>query len=71
MFFLVNGNRYEGYFARGFKSGEGTFYHVMTGQVQKGMWENDICKVSMLQDEYRNQAETPTKYPIPKVIYYI
>lgn len=33
------------------------------------MWKNDICKVSMMQDEYRHQADYPTEYPIPKVNY--
>lgn len=66
-FIIANGNRYEGNFARGFKNGEGTFYHVQTGQIQKGMWLDDVCKVSMIQDEYRQQAERPTEYPIPKV----
>ncbi|KAI8128710.1 MORN repeat-containing protein 3 [Lucilia cuprina] len=65
--FYANGNRYEGNFARGLKSSEGTFYHNRTGQVQKGMWESDICKVSLMQDEYRNQAEQPTANPIPKL----
>ncbi|TMW40273.1 hypothetical protein DOY81_014647, partial [Sarcophaga bullata] len=65
--FYANGNRYEGNFACGFKNGEGTFYHNHTGQVQKGMWENDVCKVSMMQDEYRHQADRPTEYPIPKL----
>ncbi|KAM7342328.1 MORN repeat-containing protein 3-like [Cochliomyia hominivorax] len=65
--FYANGNRYEGYFARGYKNGEGTFYHEKTGQIQKGIWENDVCKVSMLQDEYRQQAEQPTPYVLPKL----
>ncbi|XP_061389674.1 MORN repeat-containing protein 3-like [Musca vetustissima] len=63
--FYANGNRYEGYFARGFKNGEGTFYHMLSGQIQKGIWQDDICKVSMLQDEFRQQTHKPTPYPIP------
>lgn len=49
------------------KDGEGTFYHVQSGQIQRGIWENDICKVSMIQDEYRQQAKFPSEYPIPQV----
>ncbi|XP_053947945.1 MORN repeat-containing protein 3-like [Anastrepha ludens] len=65
--FYENGNRYEGHYARGFKNGEGTFYHMHTGQIQKGMWENDVCKASMVMDDFRNQVEKPTPYPIPKL----
>lgn len=66
-FVLANGNRYEGYFARGFKNGEGTFYHMHRGQIQKGIWQDDVCKTSMVQDEFRQQAQNPTQYPIPSV----
>ncbi|KAH8418135.1 hypothetical protein KR222_004615 [Zaprionus bogoriensis] len=64
--FYANGNRYEGHFARGFKNGEGIFYHMHTGQIQKGMWENDNAKTSLMQDDpdlRRHDAVTP--YPIP------
>uniref|UniRef100_A0A034WTF3 MORN repeat-containing protein 3 n=1 Tax=Bactrocera dorsalis TaxID=27457 RepID=A0A034WTF3_BACDO len=67
VYFYQNGNRYEGHFARGFKNGEGTYYHMHTGQIQKGMWENDVCKASMVIDEFRNQVDNPTPYPIPKL----
>ncbi|XP_058986931.1 MORN repeat-containing protein 3-like isoform X2 [Musca domestica] len=63
----ANGNRYEGYFARGFKNGEGTFYHMHRGQIQKGIWQDDVCKTSMVQDEFRQQAQNPTQYPIPSL----
>ena len=56
----ANGNRYEGQFPKGYKNGEGTFYHMNTGQVQKEMWENDICKRSLMQDSFRNQVDKPT-----------
>ncbi|XP_037930359.1 MORN repeat-containing protein 3-like [Teleopsis dalmanni] len=65
VFFYLNGNRYEGHYAQGLKNGEGTFYHNHTGQIQKGMWENDICKTSMIIDEFRNQVDHPSEYPIP------
>lgn len=64
---LVNKNRYEGIFKYGKKHGEGLFYHLQTGQIQKGQWLNDICKTSILQDEFRNQVKFPTKYPICKI----
>ncbi|XP_067634980.1 MORN repeat-containing protein 3-like [Eurosta solidaginis] len=67
VFFYANGNRYEGHYARGLKNGEGTFYHMHTGQIQKGMWENDVCKASMVFDDFRNQVDNPTPYPIPKL----
>lgn len=64
---LANGNRYEGYFARGYKNGEGVFYHMHTGQIQKGMWENDNAKVSVMQDEPTIRCYTRvTPYPIPR-----
>ncbi|XP_030386081.1 MORN repeat-containing protein 3 [Scaptodrosophila lebanonensis] len=65
--FYPNGNRYEGHFARGYKNGEGVFYHMHTGQIQKGMWENDNAKVSVMQDEQiRQEGDKPTPYPIPQ-----
>ncbi|XP_060657979.1 MORN repeat-containing protein 3 [Drosophila nasuta] len=65
--FYANGYRYEGHFARGFKNGEGVFYHMHTGQIQKGMWQNDNARVSLMQDApqiRRNDAVTPL--PIPR-----
>ncbi|XP_068146940.1 MORN repeat-containing protein 3 [Drosophila tropicalis] len=62
----ANGNRYEGHFARGYKNGEGVFYHMHTGQIQKGMWENDNAKTSLMQDEAMlRRNDKPTPYPIP------
>ena len=65
-----NGNYYEGKFKDGLKNGEGIYYHNNTGQVQKGVWIEDICKVSVMQDnETRSQiALKPTPYPIPEVM---
>lgn len=68
LIFTVNGNRYEGSFSNGMKHGEGTFYHCQTGQAQKGIWVNDVCKCSMMQDdEIRFRAAHPTPFPIPEV----
>ncbi|KAH8290562.1 hypothetical protein KR054_003985 [Drosophila jambulina] len=65
--FYANGNRYEGHFARGYKNGEGVFYHMHTGQIQKGMWDNDNAKVSVMQDEPTMRCNTKvTPYPIPR-----
>uniref|UniRef100_A0A1A9X3Q7 MORN repeat-containing protein 3 n=1 Tax=Glossina brevipalpis TaxID=37001 RepID=A0A1A9X3Q7_9MUSC len=65
--FYDNGNRYEGHFARGYKNGEGLFYHMQTGQLQKGVWENGVCKSSIIQDEFRNQVVSPTPFCIPPI----
>ncbi|EDV98455.1 MORN repeat-containing protein 3 isoform X1 [Drosophila grimshawi] len=65
--FYANGNRYEGHFSRGYKNGEGVFYHMHTGQIQKGMWENDNAKTSLMQDERDiRRNDEPTPYPIPR-----
>lgn len=65
--FVVNGSRYEGSFTNGKKNGEGVYYHNKTGQIQKGMWVNDVCKTSLVFDEFRNQVQNPTKYAIQEV----
>lgn len=58
-------SRYEGFFKEGLKHGEGTFYHLETGQVQKGFWSEGTCVTSIMQDEFRNQqCFRPTPYPI-------
>lgn len=63
-----NFNRYEGYFSDGKKHGEGTFYHCKTGQIQKGMWQNNICVTSILLDgNQRNYCLEPSRFPIPQV----
>ncbi|XP_034668594.1 MORN repeat-containing protein 3 [Drosophila subobscura] len=65
--FYANGNRYEGHFARGYKNGEGVFYHMHTGQIQKGMWENDNAKTSLMQDETLiRRHDTVSAYPIER-----
>ena len=68
---LDDGNRYEGFFENGLKEGEGLFYHNKTGQIQKGIWEKNICRTSIMQDEFRQQAPNPTEYPIINVIKYL
>ncbi|CRL03817.1 CLUMA_CG016373, isoform A [Clunio marinus] len=46
-----NGNRYEGTFSKGLKHGIGLFIHRDTGRIQRGIWVNDMCKCSMMQDD--------------------
>lgn len=53
------------------KNGEGTFYHMHTGQIQKGMWLDDVCVTSVMEDVHRQRCDRPTPYPIPKVYIYI
>lgn len=64
-----NGNEYRGQFFEGFKEGEGTFYHVNTGQIQPGFWSKDLCISSHVKDSapLRQLAVTPSYYPIPPV----
>ncbi|XP_034941500.1 MORN repeat-containing protein 3-like [Chelonus insularis] len=63
-----NGNRYEGQFEFDQKHGDGIFYHVKTGQIQKGYWVNNQCKSSIIQDTHWRQVTSySTPYPIPKL----
>lgn len=63
-----NQTRYEGFFVDGQKHGEGIFYHGQTGQLQKGIWQRDVCVVSiMLDGQHRQRSTKPTQYPIPSV----
>ncbi|XP_008557166.3 MORN repeat-containing protein 3, partial [Microplitis demolitor] len=67
-----NGNRYEGEFMLGKKHGDGIYYHLETGQMQKGHWFNDICKTSTVEDIcWRQSAPKPSPYPIPKLVLFI
>ncbi|CAG5090960.1 Similar to MORN3: MORN repeat-containing protein 3 (Bos taurus), partial [Cotesia congregata] len=64
-----NGNRYQGKFIQGRKHGDGIFYHLKTGQMQKGYWINDTCASSTIEDIYwRQSALQPSPYPIPKLV---
>lgn len=64
-----NGNRYQGKFIQGRKHGDGIFYHLKTGQMQKGYWINDSCVSSTIEDIYwRQSALQPSPYPIPKLV---
>ncbi|XP_044733280.1 MORN repeat-containing protein 3-like [Chrysoperla carnea] len=68
MFVQTNGNRYEGEFKAGLKHGKGRFYHLNVGQLQEGLWIDDMCKVStIIIIPFRQSALNPTEYPIPPV----
>lgn len=44
------------------------FFHLNSGQVQDGVWNNDMCVYSQLKDvDYRQCCIEPTPYPIPEV----
>ncbi|XP_055920842.1 MORN repeat-containing protein 3 [Eupeodes corollae] len=60
--FYANGSRYEGFFENGMKHGEGLYMHKETGQIQKGMWYQDVCKTSMMFDDFSQEASKPLKY---------
>lgn len=54
-----NGNWYEGMWRNGLRHGEGTFYHNNHSQVQKGIWLNDGCTTSIIQDISESQSRVP------------
>ena len=66
--FTDNGNKYEGQFVKGKKEGYGTYYHIVTGQEQRGFWTNDwFINGTMSDADFRQRATRPTLYPIPEV----
>ena len=69
LFFLspANGNRYEGMWERGKKSGEGRFIHLDKGQLFSGTWVDDIARCGEMEDVGRDTATNPSPYPIPQV----
>lgn len=65
-----DGNRYEGSWEHDQKHGRGEFYFLKTGQLQEGIWENDVPCVNTICDiPYRQSCIKPTLFSIPKVIY--
>lgn len=64
----ANGNRYEGSWFEGQKYGKGAYYHLDSGQLQTGVWIDDIPHVSLMTDVIRNSAPEPTEHPIQEVI---
>ncbi|CAL7947232.1 unnamed protein product [Xylocopa violacea] len=74
LFIKDNGNRYEGQFIKGKKEGYGTYYHMVSGQEQRGLWNNDhFINGIMLDADFRQFALRPTSYPIPqmKLVMYV
>lgn len=49
------------------KNGNGKFYHSDKGQLYEGFWVDGVAKCGTLSDFGRNEAKTPTEYPIPQV----
>ncbi|XP_069671726.1 MORN repeat-containing protein 3-like isoform X2 [Periplaneta americana] len=68
LYVKANGNRYEGEWHCGNKHGHGKFYHLKSGQLQEGVWRDNICVRSNMTDIYfRQSAPEPTNYPIPEI----
>lgn len=69
MNFIDNGDRYEGEWKNDKKHGWGRFYHLNTGQMQEGVWCDNIAINSTMEDiPFRQSALYSTQYPIPPVI---
>ncbi|TKS84503.1 MORN repeat-containing protein 3 [Collichthys lucidus] len=64
---FANGNWYEGTWRDGKKNGNGKFYYPDKGQLYEGFWVDGVAKCGTLSDFGRDEAPTPTKYPIPQV----
>lgn len=65
LFVMKNGNRYEGQWENDVKEGFGMFLFLNTGQMMKGLWQNDKAVCTTMQDiPFRQTAVFPTEYPI-------
>ncbi|XP_035464366.2 MORN repeat-containing protein 3 isoform X1 [Scophthalmus maximus] len=64
---FANGNWYEGAWEEGKKNGHGKLYYSDKGQLYEGFWVDGSAKCGTLSDFGRDQAPTPTKYPIPHI----
>lgn len=67
LFLLVNGNWFDGAWRGGNKNGIGKFYYSDKGQIYEGIWVDGVARCGALSDFGRDEAPTPTQYPIPKV----
>lgn len=68
MYVGADGNRYEGEWSKDMKHGRGRYFHLDSGQMQEGIWVNDICVFSIMMDiPFRQTALKATPYPMPKV----
>ncbi|XP_042364659.1 MORN repeat-containing protein 3 [Plectropomus leopardus] len=64
---FANGNWYEGTWRDGKKNGNGKFYYSDKGKLYEGFWVDGVAKCGTLSDFGRDEAPTPTKYPIPQL----
>ncbi|XP_022916000.1 MORN repeat-containing protein 3-like [Onthophagus taurus] len=68
LFVYSNGNRYEGFWLHDLKHGKGRIYHLDSGQLQEGVWVEDYCIYSTIEDiPFRQTSVTPTPYPVDKI----
>lgn len=67
VFFSVNGNWFDGTWRDGNKNGNGKFYFSDKGQIYEGIWVDGVARCGALSDFGRDEASSPTQYPIPKV----
>jgi len=63
----ANGNRYEGSWQNGVKSGPGQFFYLDKGQVYEGVWVDDLAKCGEMKDWNRESAPDATQFPLPPV----
>ncbi|KAG8250707.1 MORN repeat-containing protein 3, partial [Homalodisca vitripennis] len=68
LYVASNGNRYEGYWRADRKHGYGEYYHLDSGQMQYGLWNQGIAVCTNMRDiMFRQASQQPTPYPIPEV----
>lgn len=71
MWVRPDGNRFEGAWKFDLKHGKGRFFHLDSGQMQDGVWQEDICVYSFIIDiPFRQTAIDPTLSPIQDVSFY-
>lgn len=57
---------YEGNFYKGVKCGMGKYHHLRTGQIQDGVWVDNMARVTLMSDvKARQTAKEKTPFPIP------
>lgn len=64
----TDGNRYDGEWKDGVKHGRGQFLHLNKGLMQTGVWVNNVCVFSVIENIlYRQCSLFPTEYPLIEV----
>ncbi|XP_075901076.1 MORN repeat-containing protein 3 isoform X2 [Nelusetta ayraudi] len=63
----TNGNWFDGAWRDGDKNGNGKFFYSDKGQIYEGIWVDGVARCGALSDFGRDEAPTPTQYPIPKL----